>query len=84
MPPLLIASALLFTIGILLGVAIWACIGIARDLVLDGADETDDEQLEGSSSRIRLPGQLGVGLRNAATIAQRRGGPFQGGGSLDG
>jgi hypothetical protein len=83
MPRLLIASALLFTIGILLGVAIWACIAIARDLVLDGADDADDEQPEGTFSRIRLPGRIGVGLRNAATIAQRRGGSFHGGGSLD-
>jgi hypothetical protein len=39
-----LAGALLFAFLAIVGVAIGACLGIARDLMLDGADDDSDEQ----------------------------------------
>ena len=84
MPRLVITSALLFALLAIVATAIGACIRIARDLMLDGAeDESDGELATSEDGLISLSKELGVGLRNATTFAQTRGGPFQGGGSRE-
>jgi hypothetical protein len=84
MPHYLLAGALLFALLAIVGIAIGACLGIARDLLLDGADDDSDEQSTiGRKRRISLSKEFRVGLRHAATFAQARGGPLRGDGSRD-
>jgi hypothetical protein len=84
MPHLVLTGALLFALLAIVATAIGACIRIARDLMLDGAeDESDGEPAVSEGGRISLSKDFGVGLRNATTFAQTRGGPFQGGGSRE-
>jgi hypothetical protein len=84
MSHLVLAGALLFALLAIVGIAIGACLGIARDLMLDGADDDSDEHPATAGNRgIRLPNEFGVGLRRAANFAQERGGSFRGGGSRD-
>jgi len=44
MPHFLLTSALLFALLAIIGIAIGACLSIARDLMLDGAEDDGDEQ----------------------------------------
>lgn len=82
MPHLVLTGALLFTLLAIVAIAIGACIRIARDLMLDVAeDESDGELALSEDGRIGLSEEIGVGLRNATTFAQTHGGPFQGRGS---
>ena len=84
MPHLVLTSALVIALLAIVATAIGAWIRIARDLMLDGAeDESDGEPAMSEGGRIGLSEDFGVGLRNATTFAQRRGGPFQGGGSRE-
>ena len=80
-----LAGALLFAFLAIVGIAVGACLGIARDLMFDGADDDSDEQQPATADRgrISLSKQFGVGLRHAATFAQARGGSFRGGRSRD-
>jgi hypothetical protein len=84
MPHLILVSALLLALLAIVGIAIGACLGIARDLMLDGADDDGDER-PGTAGKpgISLSDEFGVGLRNAATFAQTRGESFRGGGSRE-
>jgi hypothetical protein len=84
MPHLVLTSVLLFALLAIVGIAIGACLGIARDLMLDGADDDSDEQpTPAGNRRISLSQEFRVGLRHAATYAQARGGSLRGGGSRD-
>jgi hypothetical protein len=84
MPHLVLASALFFALLAIIGIAIGACVGIARDLMLDGADDDSDEHPAAArEGGISLSDEFKVGLRHAATFAQTRGGPFRGGRSRD-
>jgi hypothetical protein len=84
MPHLVLTSALLIALLAIVATAIGACIRIARDLMLDEADDdTDGQPTTSKDGRISLSKEIGVGLRNATTFAQTRGGPFQGGGSRE-
>jgi hypothetical protein len=85
MPHLVLTGVLLLALLAIIGIAIGACLGIARDLMLDGADEDTDEQTTtAGNGGISLSEEFGVGLRHhAATFAQARGGPLQRGGSRD-
>jgi hypothetical protein len=84
MPHLVLASALLFALLAIIGIAIGACLGIARDLMLDGADDDSDEHpATAPKGGISLSDEFKVGLRHAATFAQARGEPFRGGRSRD-
>ena len=84
MPHLVLVSALLLALLAIVGIAIGACLGIARDLMLDGADDDRDEH-PGTSGKggISLSDEIGVGLRHAATFAQTRGGSLRQDGSRD-
>jgi hypothetical protein len=65
---LVLASALLFALLAIFGIAIGACLGIARDLMLDGADDDSDEHPARSGNQgISLPDEFGVaaGRRHA-------------------
>jgi hypothetical protein len=80
----LLTSALVLTLLAIVGIAIGACLGIARDLMLDGADDDADEQPDtAGNDRISLSQEIGVGLRHAATFAQARGRSFRGDRSSD-
>jgi hypothetical protein len=83
MPHLVLTGALLFALLAIVATAIGACIRIARDLMLDGAEDESDGEPAMSEGGISLSKDFGVGLRNATTFAQTRGGPFQGGGSRE-
>jgi hypothetical protein len=75
MPHLILTSVLVIALLAIVATAIGACFGIARDLMLDGADDDGDEQSAlGGNGRISLSEEFGVGLRHAATFAQARGG----------
>jgi hypothetical protein len=84
MAHLLLTSALVLALLAIIGIAIGACLGIARDLMLDGADDDGDERPDTTGNgRISLPKEIGVGLRHAATFARARGGSFRGDRSSD-
>jgi hypothetical protein len=75
MPHFVLTSVLLFALLAIVAIAIGACLGIARDLMLDGADDDNDDQpASGGNGRISLSEEFGVGLRHAANFAQARGG----------
>jgi hypothetical protein len=83
MPHLILTSVLLFALLAVVATAIGACYGIARDLMLDEADETPEgEATSGDSSQIGLAEDFGIGLRHASNFAQDPGRPFSGGGSF--
>jgi hypothetical protein len=83
MPHLVLTGVLLLALLALVGIAIGACLGIARDLMLDGDDDSDERPTTARNGRISLSEEIGVGLRHAATFAQQRGGSHQGDGSRD-
>jgi hypothetical protein len=84
MPHIVLTSVLLFALLAIVGIAIGACLGIARDLMLDGADDDGDEQPDPAGKRrISLSEEFRVGLRHAATFAQTRGGSLRQDGSRD-
>jgi hypothetical protein len=84
MAHLLLTSALVVALLVIVGIAIGACLGIARDLMLDGAEEEGDDQPDtATNGPISLSEKIGVGLRHAATFAQTRGGSFRGDRSRD-
>jgi hypothetical protein len=84
MPHLVLASALLLALLAIVGIAIGACLSIARDLMLDGADdESDEHPANPGNPGISLSDDFGVGLRHAANFAQEQGGSFPGRGSRD-
>jgi hypothetical protein len=84
MAHLLLTSALLLALLAILGIAVGACLNIARDLMLDGAEDDGDEQPDTTGKgRISLSEEIGVGLRHAATFARARGGSFRGDRSRD-
>jgi hypothetical protein len=75
MPHLVFTSVLLFALLAIVATAIGACLSIARELMLDGADDDNDERpASGGNGRISLSEEFGVGLRHAANFAQTRGG----------
>jgi hypothetical protein len=81
---LLLTSALLLALLAIVGIAVGACLSIARDLMLDGAEDDGDEEPDTTGKgRISLSEEIGVGLRHAATFARARGGSFQGDRSRD-
>lgn len=83
MPHLILTSVLLFALLAVVATAIGACYGIARDLMLDEADETpESETTPGDSGQIGLAEDFGIGLRHASNFAQDPGRPFSGGGSF--
>jgi hypothetical protein len=84
MPHLVLASALLFALLAIVGITIGAFLSIARDLMLDGADDDSDEySATPGNPGISLPDEFGVGLRHATNFAQEHGGSFRGRGSRD-
>ncbi len=85
MPHLMLTSALLFALLAIVATAIGACLGIARDLMLDDADEaTDGEFAPSQSGQIGLAEDFGLGLRHhAANFAQDSGQSFRRGRSLN-
>jgi hypothetical protein len=61
MPHFLVTSAIVVALLAILGTAIGACMGIARDLMLDGAeDDRDEEPTTAGNGRISLPGEFDV------------------------
>jgi hypothetical protein len=65
MSHLMLTSALLFALLAVVATAIGACLGIARDLLLDAADESPE--LETSPQGNGLAEDFGLGLRHHAT-----------------
>lgn len=83
MPHLLLTSVLLFALLAVVATAIGACFGIARDLMLEEADETPEgEAAAGDSGQIGLAEDFGIGLRHASNFAQDPGRPFSRSGSF--
>ena len=83
MPHLLLTSVLLFALLAVVATAIGACFGIARDLMLEEADETPEgEASAGDSGQIGLAEDFGIGLRHASNFAQDPGRPFSRSGSF--
>ena len=61
MPHLVLTSLLLFALLAIVATAIGACMGIARDLMLDGSDDdADDHPGTGGNGRISLSEEFGV------------------------
>jgi hypothetical protein len=58
MSSLVVAGAVFFVGGVLMGAAVWACINIARDLVLEGEEDGEDE--DSSSSEASHSGSPNV------------------------
>jgi len=84
MPHLLLISSLLFALLALVAIAIGAWVGIARDLMLDDADETPEgDQTPTGSGQIGLAEDFGIGLRHATNFAQDPDRSFRGSGSLN-
>jgi hypothetical protein len=85
MPHLMLTSALLFALLAIVATAIGACFGIARDLMLEDADETVESELTPSGTgQIGLAEDFGLGLRHhAANFAQDSAQSFRRGGSLN-
>jgi hypothetical protein len=85
MPHLMLTSALLFALLAIVATAIGACFGIARDLMLEDADETVDGELTPSGTgQIGLSEDFGLGLRHhAANFPQDSAQSFRPGGSLN-
>jgi hypothetical protein len=54
MSSIVVAGAIFFVGGVLMGAAVWACVNIARDLVLDGDEDGDDD--DSSSSEVSHSG----------------------------
>jgi hypothetical protein len=85
MPHLILTSVLLFALLAIVATAIGACLGIARDLMLEDADETADSELTPSGTgQIGLAEDFRLGLRHhAANFAQDSRQSFRRGGSLN-
>jgi hypothetical protein len=81
MPHFVLAGALLFALLAIVGIAIGACLGIARDLLLEKAG--DEQPAIAANRRISLAEKFTVGLRHAANFAQARDGSLRGHGSRD-
>jgi hypothetical protein len=61
MAHLLLTSALLLAVLAIVGIAVGACLSIARDLMLDGAEDDGDEQPDTTGKgRISLSEEIGV------------------------
>jgi hypothetical protein len=76
MPHLMLTSALLFALLAIVATALGACLGVARDLMLDDADETADGEFA-QGGQIGLAEDFGLGLRHhAANFAQDSGQSF--------
>jgi len=75
MSHLMLTSTLLFALLAIVGIAVGACMNIARDVLQEDQDQEGDD---GAGRMAGGPGdQFGVGLRHAA-IAQNPGLPIQG------
>ncbi len=85
MPHLMLASALLFALLAIVATAIGACFGIARDLLLDEADDTAESEVSPPGrGQIGLAEDFRLGLRHhAAHFARDPRQSFRGGGSLN-
>jgi hypothetical protein len=81
MPHFVLAGALLFALLAIVGIAIGACLSIARDLLLEKAG--DEQPTRAANRRISLAEKFAVGLRHAANFTQARGGSVRGHGSRD-
>jgi hypothetical protein len=81
MPHFVLAGALLFVLLAIAGIAIGACLSIARDLLLEKAG--DEQPSIAANRRISLAEKFAVGLRHAANFTQARGGSVRGHGSRD-
>jgi hypothetical protein len=89
MTHLMLTSALLFALLAVVATAIGACLGIARDLMLDEIHETDTELLPAavqsspSGNGHGLAGDFGLGLRDVTHFAHDSGPSFRRGRSLN-
>jgi len=77
-----LAGALLFALLAIVGIAIGACLSIARDLLLEKAGDEQQPTIA-ANRRISLAERFAVGLRHAANFTQARGGSVRGHGSRD-
>jgi hypothetical protein len=70
----MLTSALLFALLAIVATAIGACVGIARDLMLDEPDETDEttdgELIPSGKGQVGLAEDFGLGLRHAGNFAR--------------
>ena len=82
MPHLLLTSALLIALLAIVATAIGGCLGIARDLMVDEADDTPKSGIAPTGgAQSGLAEDFGLGLRHAANFGRdprsfRGGGPF--------
>ena len=87
MPHLMLTSVLLFALLAVVATAIGACLGIARDLLLDEADEGAAGEISPSHTGHNgngLAEDFGLGLRHhAANFAPDSGESFRRGRSLN-
>ena len=84
MPHLLLTSVLLFALLAVVATAIGACIGIARDVMLDEADDAPEGDLTpGGRGQIGLAEDFGIGLGHATDFAQDPGRSFSRSGSFN-
>jgi hypothetical protein len=84
MPLVLLISALLLALLTIVAIAIGACIGIARDLMLGEVDETPEgDPTPTGSGQIGLAEDFGIGLRHATNFTQDPDRSFRGSGSLN-
>lgn len=85
MPHLLLTSALLFALLAIVATAIGASLGIARDLMLDEADDAPEGDPTPATGRrqVGLAEDFGIGLRHATNFAQDPGRSFSRSGSLN-
>jgi hypothetical protein len=84
MDHLMLTSTLLFALLAVVATAIGSCLGIARDLLLDGAEEATGTEVAPSHDGNGLAEDFGLGLRHhAANFTQDSGQSFLQGGSLN-
>jgi hypothetical protein len=92
MPHLLLTSTLLFALLAILATIVGSCLGIAREVMLNGhggAPDTDilaePSPIHGSThgTQVGLAEEFGLGLRHAGNFARDSDEPFRGNGSLN-
>lgn len=77
MTHLILASALLFALLAVVAIAIGASVGIARDVMVDEADEATDTAPTPSGNGHGLAEDFGLGLQHATHFAQHFGRSFR-------
>jgi hypothetical protein len=84
MPHLMLTSALLFALLAVVATAIGACLGIARDLMLDEGDGSAESERSPTQNGHGLTEDFGLGLRHhAANFTPDSGQSFRRGRSLN-